>query len=280
VLVNQRAVKPGYEICADDVISIWLDRVLDFNELAPQFMNLAILYEDADILVVNKPPGLVVHPGAGHREGTLVHGLLAQCSRLATQGAPLRPGIVHRLDQGTSGAMVVAKSDAAYLDLIEQFRAHRVRKEYLALVYGSIRETRGEIRTNMDRHAGDRKKMAVVKGKGREAISKWSVEKDWGEISLVRVTIETGRTHQIRVHMSYLHHPVVGDSTYGGGRHRAQAVQSRALQELLFQVKRPMLHARDLGFLHPSTKTALELRAPLPDDFSRLLESISCLVRA
>jgi 23S rRNA pseudouridine1911/1915/1917 synthase len=277
VLVNGRSVKPGYETSAADSISVWLDIKSETTELIPQAMDLGILFEDADILVINKPPGLVVHPGAGHREGTLVHGLLAHCPRLASQGAPLRPGIVHRLDQGTSGAMVVAKSDGAYLDLIEQFKTHRVHKEYLALVYGSIREAQGEIRTSMDRHPGDRKKMAVVKRKGHEAISKWKLEKDWGEVSLVQVVIETGRTHQIRVHMSHLHHPIVGDSTYGGGQRRAQAVRSKALQEIILQVHRPMLHSRSLGFLHPSNKTPLQFYAPLPDDFSHLLDTISLL---
>lgn len=277
VLVNRQAVKPGYETRAADSISIWLEIEPRTTVLVPQGMDLGILYEDADILVVNKPPGLVVHPGAGHREGTLVHGLLAHCPRLASQGAPLRPGIVHRLDQGTSGAMVVAKSDGAYLDLIDQFKTHRVRKEYLALVYGSIRDKQGEIRTGMDRHPGDRKKMAVVQGRGREAISRWKMEKDWGEVSLVQVVIETGRTHQIRVHMSHLHHPIVGDSTYGGGQRRAQAVRSKALQEIILQVQRPMLHSSRLGFLHPSDKTPLQFCAPLPDDFSRLLDSISRL---
>jgi 23S rRNA pseudouridine1911/1915/1917 synthase len=279
VLVNGQTVKPGYETRAADAISVWLDFKSEVTDLVPQAMDLGILYEDADILVVNKPPGLVVHPGAGHREGTLVHGLLAHCTRLASQGAPLRPGIVHRLDQGTSGAMVVAKSDGAYLNLIEQFKTHGVRKEYLALVYGSIREPRGEIRTSMDRHPGDRKKMAVVRGKGREAISRWTLEKDWGEISLVQVVIETGRTHQIRVHMSHLHHPIVGDSTYGGGLRRAQAVRSRPLQEIILQVRRPMLHSRRLGFLHPSDKTPLQFYAPLPADFSHLLDSVSRLLK-
>ncbi|MHC1745386.1 MAG: RluA family pseudouridine synthase [Syntrophobacteraceae bacterium] len=275
VLVNGQPVKAGHVVRVADVVSIWLDVQSVVSELAPQAMELGILYEDEDILVLNKPPGLVVHPGAGHREGTLVHGLLAHCSRLASQGAPLRPGIVHRLDKGTSGAMVVAKSDRAYSDLVEQFKAHRVRKEYLALVYGSIRESSGEIRASMDRHPGDRKKMAVVQGRGRESVSRWTLERDWGEVSLVRVLIETGRTHQIRVHMSHLHHPIVGDSTYGGGPGRAQALRSAPLQQAILQVRRPMLHSRQLGFLHPANQTPLQFHAPLPEDFSQLLDTIS-----
>jgi 23S rRNA pseudouridine1911/1915/1917 synthase len=278
VLVNRLPVKPGYEIRAHDVVSVWLDPGPETAELIPQAIEFGILYEDADILVINKPPGLVVHPGAGHREGTLVHGLLAHCARLASQGAPLRPGIVHRLDRGTSGAMVVAKTDSAYLGLIDQFKFHAVRKEYAALVYGSLREGCGEIRTSMDRHPGDRKKMAVVTKGGREAVSRWTLKKDWGEISLLQIVIETGRTHQIRVHMSHLHHPIVGDPTYGGGQRRAHAVRSKPLQEVLLQVQRPMLHSSSLGFLHPCDKTPLQFSAPLPDDFSRLLETISRLL--
>lgn len=278
VLVNQTPVKPGHEIRPGDRVAVWLDPGPQTQALLPEAMDLGILHEDEDILVVNKRPGVVVHPGAGHRDGTLVHGLLAHCGRLASQGAPLRPGIVHRLDQGTSGAMVVAKTDHAYLDLIEQFKTHAVEKEYLALVYGTFREACGEIRTTMDRHPGDRRKMAVVEGKGRDAVSRWNLERDWGELSLLRVVIETGRTHQIRVHMSHLHHPIVGDATYGGGPRRAQAIRFKPLQEILLQVRRPMLHSRTLGFLHPSDKTYRRFQAPLPEDFSRLVDTVSRLL--
>ena len=279
VLVSRQPVKAGYVIHPADVVSIWLDVQQAVSELVPQAMDLGILYEDADILVVNKPPGLVVHPGAGHREGTLVHGLLAHCPRLASQGSPLRPGNVHRLDQGTSGAMVVAKSDRAYSDLVQQFKTHSVQKEYLALVYGSFRDVSGEIRASMGRHPGDRKKMAVLQGRGREAVSRWVLEKDWGEVSLLHVLIETGRTHQIRVHLSHLHHPIVGDPTYGGGSGRADALRSKPLRQAILQVRRPMLHAMRLGFRHPASKTPLEFHAPLPEDFSRLLDTISTLLQ-
>ncbi len=278
VLVNRVAVKPGYVLRGGDLVAVWMDAPPQVQELSPEAMDIEILYEDGDILVLNKPPGLVVHPGAGHREGTLVHGLLSCCDRLASQGAPFRPGIVHRLDQGTSGAMVVAKSDSAYLDLIEQFKAHAVQKDYLALVYGSLPAGDGEIRTSMDRHPVDRKKMAVVTGRGREAVSRWRVERDWGELSLLRVAIETGRTHQIRVHMSHLHHPIVGDTTYGGGPRKAQALRLKPLRDLLVRVQRPMLHSSSLGFLHPSTKTPVLFQAPLPEDFSRLVDAVSRLL--
>jgi len=277
VTVNGRAVKPGYEVRPDDRISVCLPPPEASSDLVPQPMSLDILYEDDDILVVNKAPGVVVHPGAGHESSTLVHGLLAHCSRLAMQGSPQRPGIVHRLDQDTSGALVVAKSEKAYLDLIVQFKDHKVKKEYLALAYGRFREREGEIRTLMDRHPVDRRKMAVASRKGREAVSKWRVEKEWGEISLLRVTIVTGRTHQIRVHLSHLQHPVVGDSTYGGGQHRAKSLKSRPLQELILTVHRQMLHDWRLDLEHPCTRVPLTFIAPLPSDFQQLLANLDRL---
>ena len=275
VLVNGRAVKAGYELRHGDMVSVRIpaEEVLS-DRLTPLSMPLEILYEDEDILVVVKAPGTVVHPGAGNEEGTLVHGLLAHCSRLASQGSPRRPGIVHRLDRDTSGAMVVAKSDSAYLDLIEQFKGHEVRKEYLALVYGRMPQRAGEIRTYMDRHPAHRKKMAVVEHKGREAVSRWIVEKEWQELSLLNVKIETGRTHQIRVHLSHLQHPVVGDETYGGGKRRARSLLSKSIRDLLLQVERQMLHARNLAFMHPRTQEILSFTAPLPADFANLIEDL------
>ncbi len=275
VLVNARSVKPGYELREDDEVAVWLPAVSDLQqELQPENLPLEILHEDEDILVVNKAPGVVVHPGAGREEGTLVHGLLAHCPRLATQGAPLRPGIVHRLDRDTSGAMVVAKSDRAYLRLIELFKKHQVHKEYLALVYGRFGESQGEIRTLMDRHSGDRKKMAVSHRKGREAVTQWRVEKEYGEVSLLRVRIRTGRTHQIRVHLSHLQHSVVGDETYGGGRRRLRSVASETLRNILQGVERQLLHAWVLAFSHPVSGVPLHFTAPLSQDFREILDAL------
>lgn len=274
VAVNGSPVKASYEIRFGDRIAVWLPEAAERESLTPGPMPLEILYEDDDILVLNKAPGVVVHPGAGHEEGTLVHGLLAHCPRLAAQGAPRRPGIVHRLDKGTSGALVVAKSDRAYLELIRQFKDHEVAKEYLALVYGRMSRSSGEIRTAMGRHPVDRKRMAVVEKGGREAVSEWWVEAGWGEMSLLRIAIRTGRTHQIRVHLSHIHHPVVGDETYGGGKRRARAVKSETLRPLLLEVDRQMLHARRLALRHPITGVELTFEAPLPPDFSELLGRI------
>jgi len=274
VLVNGKTAKPGYEIRPGDDIGLWIPPLEASDSLSPEPLPLEILYEDEDILVVSKAPGMVAHPGAGRDSGTLVHGLLAHCSRLAVQGAPLRPGIVHRLDRDTSGAMVVAKSDRAYLGLVEQFKARKVRKEYLAFVYGKLSSKEGTIRTRMDRHPKDRKKMAVCEAGGREAVSHWVELESWEVASLLRVRIETGRTHQIRVHLSHLRHPVVGDATYGGGKGRAKGIVSKALRDLLLSADRQMLHAHRLSFDHPVAGTLLDLTAPPPSDFARLWEGL------
>jgi 23S rRNA pseudouridine1911/1915/1917 synthase len=279
VTVQGQLVKASHVIDVGDEVRVRFPPDDPAEGLLPCPMPLEILFEDDHLIVLNKIPGLVVHPGAGHRDGTLVHGLLAHTSRLATQGSPLRPGIVHRLDQYTSGVMVVARSDAAYLGLIRQFKDHLVGKEYLAIVYGIFKERQGEIRTGIDRHAVDRKKMAVVHSGGREAISQWEVEEEFGEVSLVRIRIRTGRTHQIRVHFSHMQHPVVGDSTYGGGQRRAESVRSGGLRQLLAAVERQMLHARRLSFLHPVTGEPVSLEAEPPADFLSLLRELRCLGR-
>jgi 23S rRNA pseudouridine1911/1915/1917 synthase len=243
-------------------------------------MHLDILVEDEDLLIVNKPPGLVVHPGAGHTEGTLVHGLLAHSPRLAIQGSPLRPGIVHRLDKNTSGALVIAKSERAYLSLVRQFKEREVKKGYLALVYGRPPENEGEISALLGRNPSDRKKIAVLRNRGRAALSRWRVTKDWGEAALLNVRIETGRTHQIRVHLSHIGYPVVGDETYGGGRRRARNVKSAPLRELLLTAQRQMLHAARLEFTHPVTGGPVSANAPLPDDFREIVERLDSLLRS
>jgi 23S rRNA pseudouridine1911/1915/1917 synthase len=279
VQIAGQTLKVGYELCPGERVSVWFPSETEGEALDPCPMPLDILFEDEHLIVVNKAHGVVVHPGAGHRDSTLVHGLLACTNRLASQGAPLRPGIVHRLDRDTSGAMVVAKSDMAYLDLIRQFKEHKVTKEYLAIVYGRFRERQGEIRTEIDRHATDRKKMAVVYSGGREAVSHWEVESEFGEVTLVGVRIQTGRTHQIRVHFSHIGHPVVGDSTYGGGVRRAQSVRCPELRKMLVPVARQMLHARLLAFSHLESGQTLTCKAPLPDDFLRLLQGLRELVQ-
>ncbi|MGC8493955.1 MAG: RluA family pseudouridine synthase [Syntrophobacteraceae bacterium] len=270
VEVDGTAAKPSHETRAGESIRVTMPEGPGSEEsLRPTAMCLDILFEDEDLIVVNKPPGLVVHPGAGHTEGTLVHGLLAH-GRLALQGAPLRPGIVHRLDKDTSGAIVAAKSERAYLNLINQFKERQVKKEYLAMVYGTPKEREGEISSLLGRHPTDRKKIAVLSGRGRQALSRWRVVKDWGEASLLSVRIETGRTHQIRVHLSHIGHPVIGDEPYGGGGRRAKNIKAAPVREALLAATRQMLHAARLEFDHPVTGARILAIAALPEDFKEL----------
>ncbi|SMC21850.1 ribosomal large subunit pseudouridine synthase D [Desulfacinum hydrothermale DSM 13146] len=280
VQVNARTVKPRYLVQAGDEVLLRVPQPQG-PEITPEPIPLDILYEDEHILVVNKAPGVVVHPGAGHASGTLVHGLLNHCSRLASQGSPLRPGIVHRLDRETSGVLLVAKSDPAYLRLIELFKEHRVRKRYLAWVYGRPRPEKGEIRTLIGRHPKDRKRMAVVDRNGKEAVTQWRVVTSWhDQVSLLEVRILTGRTHQIRVHCHYLGHPLLGDPTYGGGRRRARSLAHPRIRHLvLTQVQRTLLHAHRLELEHPISGIPMAWEAPEPEDFLSLRQALEAVIR-
>jgi len=242
-------------------------------ELIPESLPLDILFEDDQVIAVNKSAGLVVHPAAGHREGTLVHGLLYHCDRLASLGGPLRPGIVHRLDKNTSGIIVVAKTDEAYRHLTRQFKERLVYKEYLALVYGRMPGGSGAIDAPMERHSKNRTKMGVVAG-GREALTQWWVERALGELSLLKVVIRTGRTHQIRVHLAHIHRPVVGDRPYGGKR-RVTVIQNPLVRARLSRIKRQMLHASTVAVQHPTRSEILRLTAPLPEDMGSLLDFLA-----
>jgi 23S rRNA pseudouridine1911/1915/1917 synthase len=232
------------------------------RELVGEAIPLNILFEDDDILVLNKPPGLVVHPAKGHMTGTLVHALLSHDEEhfgdLAEDDQ--RPGIVHRLDKDTSGVMVVAKTAAAWTALKTAFRERTVEKTYLALVLGEFGVVTGEVRAPIGRHPVQRQKMAVLKEGGRPAITKYRVLESNGEVSLMQVRIETGRTHQIRVHFANLHHPVAGDPVYGGRQ-----------RDLPIRVDRQMLHAWRLVFPHPRTGVMREYMAPVPEDFRTAL---------
>ena len=285
VRVNGKQVKPNQSLRLGDeiVCTVPTPVVLDAQ---PEDIPLDILYEDADLLVLNKPAGLVVHPAPGHDSGTLVNALLHHCRDLAGIGGTLRPGIVHRLDRDTSGCLVVAKNDFASASLTDQFRSREVKKTYLALVWGAPRPAVGTIHTRIGRHPLHRKKMTslplhgnIVRARaddddeddeertpfGREAITHFRTEKVYGPVSLLRVNIETGRTHQIRVHLAHHRHPVVGDTTYG----RARAAVLPA------PVTRQLLHAAELTFTHPRTGERTTLTAPLAADFKTLLDALS-----
>jgi 23S rRNA pseudouridine1911/1915/1917 synthase len=242
------------------------------DELAPEPMDLAVLYEDDDLIALNKPPGLVVHPAPGHRTGTLVHGLLHHCRGLAEVGGRQRPGIVHRLDQDTSGVLVAAKSDAAHRGLVAAFAAGRVDKTYLALVWGSP-PAAGRADAPIGRHPVDRKRMSTRARRAKPAATRWQVTRSFAAgLSLLRVRIRTGRTHQIRVHLAEAGFPVANDATYGGRRQRRSAPPEAA--RALAAAGRQMLHALELGLEHPVSRRRLDFTAPLPPDFRAVLRAL------
>lgn len=233
------------------------------------------MHEDDDLIVIDKPAGLVVHPGAGVRSGTLVHGLLHHHPGIAPVGGADRPGIVHRLDKDTSGLMLVAKTERAHRALVEAIRERRVRRVYQALVWGDVRGDSGRIDAPVGRDPRQRKRMAVVRRGGRPAASLWQVLERFGIATLLRVELETGRTHQIRVHLSHAGHPVIGDPTYGGRGRKGLSLghlERSLASALLACLQRQALHASELVFRHPMTGSESRFEAPLPHDFSRAVE--------
>jgi 23S rRNA pseudouridine1911/1915/1917 synthase len=235
---------------------------LESLDLEAEAIPLDILYEDDALIILNKPAGMVVHPAPGHAKGTLVNALLHHCDRLAGIGGVERPGIVHRLDKDTTGAIAVAKTDFAHQHLQKQLQAKTARREYLGVVCGRPRAAEGTVNQPLGRHPGDRKKMAIVpvEKKGRTAITHWQVLEPLGNYTLMRYQLETGRTHQIRVHSAFLGHPIVGDPLYGSNRSMGVNLTGQAL------------HAHKLTLQHPVTGEIIEAIAPLPDEFNTLLE--------
>ncbi len=249
----------------------------------PEAMALAIVHEDKDLIVIDKPAGLVVHPGAGNETGTLVNALIAHCGEsLSGIGGVRRPGIVHRLDKDTSGLLVVAKNDRAHHGLSEQFAAHgrdgRLERSYLAIVWGMPERRSGTISAAIDRSTANRQKMAVSRGaNAREAVTHYEVLEGLGKppvASLVRCVLETGRTHQIRVHMAHLGHPLLGDGVYGSGFRTSAKKLSEPAREALNALNRQALHATSLGFEHPGSGKPMQFQSPPPKDFARLLAAL------
>jgi 23S rRNA pseudouridine1911/1915/1917 synthase len=263
VLVAGRPQKPGHRVSAGEHIQLRIPPATPLA-LTPEAIPLDILHEDDDLLVLNKPAGMVVHPGAGRPTGTLVHALLAHCGSLPGIGGVERPGIVHRLDRDTSGVLVVAKTEAAHQSLSRQFKARIVAKRYLALVHGDVRQDSGRIEAAIGRREHDRKRMGVRARGGREARTAYWVIRRLPDLTVLALGLETGRTHQIRVHLSHIGHPVVGDQVYGGRRER------RCAGTTGLRAERQMLHAWRLGFQHPRSGAWLEFTAPVPEDFLRL----------
>ena len=265
--VNGQRVKPSYTIRPADRIVIRHPPPTRL-ELRPEPIPLAIVYEDADLLVLDKPAGLVVHPAPGHYSGTLVHALLHHCRDLAGIGGRERPGIVHRLDKDTSGLLVVAKHDTAHTGLMRQFKVHSITRRYLALVAGDVRPRRGTIDLAIGRDLWDRKKISARTTSPRTAVSHYQVVERFGPATLLGITLETGRTHQIRVHMAHTGYPVLGDPVYGG---------RRAVAPPDVPAARQMLHAHQLGFLHPVSGRPLEFTSALPADMDAACRALRAL---
>ena len=261
VRVNDAPVsKAGHKLRVGDKIE-WEAPELKALDVAAEEIQLDIIYEDADLLVINKPVGLVVHPGAGHASGTLVNALLHHCDDLSGIGGIERPGIVHRLDKDTSGLLAVAKHDQAHHALQAQLQSRRMKRCYYALAEQGFAADEGVVEAPIGRHPVDRQRMAVV-GDGRFARTHWRVLRRFGEYTWLALELDTGRTHQIRVHLRHIHHPLVGDAVYGSKRRHP------------FKVERPLLHAYQLSFSHPRTGVALRFEAPLPADFAQVLASL------
>ena len=263
VLVNGRAVKAHQRLRAGDHVEVSVPPPVP-SVIRAEPVPLSVLHEDADLLVVNKPAGMIVHPAGRIVAGTLVNALLARCPDLSGIGGELKPGIVHRLDKGTSGCIAVAKSDSAHRAVAAQFARREVYKEYLAIVRGAPPAARGVVEGLIARHPVERKRMAVRRDRGRASVTRYEVLERFEGFSLVSLRLHTGRTHQIRVHMAHLGCPVLGDALYGGRRGRGAAGGA----------ERPMLHAWRLGFRHPRTGRELRVEAPVPDDFSRVLAAL------
>ena len=263
VLVNGSVCdSKKYKVKALDIIEVEMPEAKG-PDIIPEDISLDIVYEDDDVLVINKPAGMVVHPAAGNYTGTLVNAIMHHCGdRLSSINGVIRPGIVHRIDKDTSGLLMVAKNDAAHNSLAQQLAEHSITRKYVAIVWDNLKENDGIVDAPIGRHPKDRKKQSVMyDDTGKRAVTHWKVLERFGSFTLVECQLETGRTHQIRVHMAYIKHPLLGDSVYGPAKSAAGA-------------KRQMLHAKTLGFVHPSTGKYIEFDSQLPEDFSEVLNKL------
>lgn len=261
VTVNGKGIKANYRLKQDDNICLLVPPAIT-PDITPEKIPLSILYEDSDLIVVNKPKGMVVHPAAGHYSGTLVNALLCHCKgNLSGINGVLRPGIVHRIDMNTTGSVIACKNDFSHASIAAQLKEHSIVRKYHAIVCGNLRDDNGTIHTLIGRHPVDRKKMAVVQAGGKEAITHYRVIERFGNYTYVECQLETGRTHQIRVHMASIGHPLLGDDIYGN-------------KKVPYHLQGQTLHAKILGFHHPSTGEYVETDAPLPDYFVELLKKL------
>lgn len=259
VKVNGQIKKSNYKLRVGDQVQVELAEPVELQVEAEE-IPLDIIYEDSDVIVINKPQDMVVHPAPGNYTGTLVNGLLHHCKDLSGINGVIRPGIVHRIDKDTSGVLVVAKNDKSHNSLAMQLKDHSMKRTYYAIVEGIVKEEEGTVRTNIGRHPVERVKMAVVK-EGKEAITNYKVLERFKSNTLVECRLETGRTHQIRVHMAHLHHPLIGDQVYGYKKQK-------------FKLQGQALHAKNLGFIHPTTGEYMEFDSQLPEYFQDLLDKL------
>jgi len=272
ILVNSLPAKPGQRLKAGDIVCLCLKPPQEAVAV-PQEIPLNIVYEDEAIIVVNKAAGMVVHPAPGNYDHTLVNALLFHCHDLSGVGGVLRPGVVHRLDKGTSGLIVAAKSDSAHRSLTEQFQRHEVYKTYQVVVWGDVRGSKGEIVLPVGRHPGNRKKMSTKSKRGREAVTLWQVRERYGIATRLEVEIRTGRTHQIRVHLADRGYPVIGDPVYGNAA-KIRTVTDSMLKGQIKALERQALHAAKLSFLHPLSGKRLVFTAEMPDDMNQLCAAL------
>lgn len=269
ILVDGKLVRPSLKLKGGELVSVEIPEPVAAEPVAED-IKLDVLYEDSDLIVVNKAAGMVVHPGAGNSSGTLVNALLAHCKDLSGIGGELRPGIVHRIDKGTSGVIVAAKNDRAHQSLAAQFSAHSIKRLYLALIYGSPQEDSGKIDNIIGRHPTDRLRRSGKARHGKHAVTRWRVRERYGRISLVELRLETGRTHQIRVHMSEAGYPLLGDPLYPDGG-RFNNLTDTKLRKLITVLGRQALHASVLGFIHPATGEYMEFKSEMPADMLDLI---------
>lgn len=278
VRVENKAKKPGYRLCPGDTVTAPYRAQTPETEFVPEPVEIDTLYIDDHVIVINKPPGMVVHPAPGHLTGSLAHGLAYHFPETMDVGSEAgRPGIVHRLDKGTSGVMIAARNHESWLNLCSQFKAHTVQKTYETFVYGLPGNDQGEITLPIYRNPKDRKKMTAgpkPSHDARHAETTWRVIQRFSQTALLECHIKTGRTHQIRVHLAAVGHPVMGDPVYGCRKAKKACSQSPGLKAILEKVSRQMLHARKIAFMHPQTCKALEFFAPLPRDMQWLHQAL------